>query len=486
MSLLPHSSCTAEGVDGRCLDDLARAAHDFGVELHELVVVRHGKVVAQTHWSPWRPDVRQLAHSVSKTLVALAVGVCVGDGRLSVDDRFVDLFPEAVPFAPGVEKITVHHLLSMTTGHDEDTLFPMITGDTADWWKTFASLAPTHDPGMRHLYHNGASCVLAEVVARASGQPLVELLDARILGPMGIAGLRWKTDSLGRETGFSGAFLSAMDIAALGELILRDGAWRGERLVPEGWAATMAENHASTAHEANPHNAQGYGYQVWQGFEGFRLDGAGGQYGLVLPDRDAVVAVTAGHAPTQIVLDLLHRLVVPGLGSGQPTEPQALEGLQIPCTHGDRVTRGVAYAGEPRVIDRSVMRLPWRYPDVGDIELTVGDPWDDPVLTFTSDEGPTSVPCGNRMWRESLLQLGSAGSRRTKGARVRVAARAVEATSGPDHGATVVDIAFLETPFRLTLRLRDGDATMTWNSAIVHTDGLTGMGAAQNARGAGN
>lgn len=470
---LPISTCTAEGVDARGIDDFVRAAGWLGVELHELVVVRHGRVAAAAHWAPWRPDVRQLVHSVSKTLVAMAVGVCVGDGQVSVEDRFVDLFPDAAPFTPGIDAITVEHLLTMTTGHTEDTFTAMLAAGDADWWRAFAA-APTGETGRTHIYHNGASTVLAEVVRRAAGRPLVDLLEERVTGPIGIDRLRWKTDALGREIGLSGAFLSAGDLALVGELLLRDGVWgdregSGRRLLPEGWVAAMTRTGADTAYSANPHSRHGYGYQLWGAFEGFRLDGAAGQYALVLPERDAVVTLTAGAWPTQIILDLAYKHLVPALGGEVRGEPTRLTGLRVPAAVGHPVGREAAYAGVPRVIDSAPFDAPFPYPELRDPRLTT-----DRVLRFTTAQGPAEVACGNAVWQESWLELGA-------GDRVRVAARAVQ-----DASSVAVDLAFIETPFRLTLRfLDDGDATMTWNSAIVHQDGFPGLGASQRARSAG-
>ncbi|GAB3624057.1 hypothetical protein GCM10027418_21410 [Mariniluteicoccus endophyticus] len=231
-------------------------------------------------------------------------------------------------------------------------------------------------------------------------------------------------------------------------------------MLPPGWVAQMTRAHIPTDYRENPHSANGYGFQVWRGLEGFRLDGAGGQYVLVMPERDAVVAITAGHAPTQIILDLVHNLLVPALGRESAGGPTTLEGLEVPIVAGGAPTREVAYAGVPRVVDRSVAGIPWQYPTVRDPRLADG------TLTFASDDGPVEIGCGAATWQESVVAFGDAGE-------VRVAARAVEAAD-----QLVVDLAFIETPFRLTLRLRaDGDAIQTWNTAIVHSDGFSGLGA---------
>lgn len=463
MSLFPTSTCSAEDVDARGVDLMIRGWRDHALELHELVLVRHGKLLTTATWAPWRADVPKLVHSVSKTLVGMAVGLCVGDGLLTVDDAASSFFPEIAELAPGTEQITVHHLLSMTTGHTTDTLGGMWTRPPEDWWEGFFAQAPQQAVGSLHIYHNGASTVLAEIVRRASGRRLVDLLDERLVQPMGMPPLVWKCDGAGREIGFSGAFLLTEQIAAFAELLRCDGVWQGTRLLPEGWAGLQTSMHTPTGASVNPHALQGYGYQLWGDLDGFRLDGAAGQYGLVLPDRELVVGIAAGESPTQPILDTLYAQLLPALDVASVAAPLLVDDLQIPVAQGEPVGHAVVTRGAPSVVDKAATGTSWYYPSISDVALSK-----DLVVSFTCEGEDLSLPCGNTTWLESQLTWAD-------GRHVLASARAVAV--GDD---VVVDVAFLESPYRLTFTLLpDGTATMRFNAAVVHPDGLAGLGAAQ-------
>lgn len=220
---------------------------DPELELHGLVVLRGGQPVLEHYWEPYRADDRTLVYSCSKTLTATAVGLAAAEGRLAVTDRVVDLLPDAVedPVDDRVAALTVHHLLSMSTGHDQDTIEAIFGGRPADWARRVLAVRPQEPVGSRHVYNNGASFLLGELVRVRTGEDLLEYLTPRVLAPMGIAAT-WDRDPLGRCLGWTGAHLTTGWLAAFGELYRCDGVWDGVRLLPEGWVAQATTRHIPT------------------------------------------------------------------------------------------------------------------------------------------------------------------------------------------------------------------------------------------------
>ena len=250
------------------------------LELHGLVVLAGGEPVIEQHWAPYTADDRCLVYSASKTFAASAVAIAIGEGRFGLDDKLVDLLPTPGGTAePTGEPITVHHVLSMSTGHTEDTLEAITAGPPAEWAARFLAIAPQAPVGSCHVYNNGASFVLGELIRQRTGEDLLDYLRPRLLEPLGIDAT-WDRDELGRCLGWSGIHVTTRALAAMGELYRCDGVWQGRRLLPEGWVAAAGRCQIPT-NESSPDWDFGYGYQVWMGREGYRLDGAYGQFALV-------------------------------------------------------------------------------------------------------------------------------------------------------------------------------------------------------------
>lgn len=473
---LAPSSAIAEGVDPRGIVAFLDAVEAAGIELHSLMVVRHGHVVAEGWWEPYSSDRRHLVYSVSKTFTAAAVGLAVGEGLVSLDAPVVSFFPAQVPdpVDPRVAELTVHHLLSMSTGHDEDVLPRMQTGPDRDWVRTFLSTPPQTLVGSRHVYNNGCSNVLGAIVRAVTGESLVDYLRPRLFDPLGIADAAWATDHEGDELGWSGLHLTTQSLAALGELYLRDGVWQGRRLLPAGWVAASGMEQVSTGYQDTADWRLGYGYQMWVSRHGFRADGAFGQFGLVLPDHDAVIAITAGTQQTQALLDQVWTHLLPALSaSALPDDPTAerdltdrLGRLALPSAPHDRSDHTMWRATGPVLVTPGTDDDAW-YPSLWDPELTrTPDGWS---LTLLENGQRIAFDCGDGVWTDGVLQHATG----------RAVPVAVSASAS--DGRAAVDIVFVETPHRLRLELDAGPARMTahmrWNVPPLHHGSLAELSA---------
>ncbi|MFZ0529452.1 MAG: serine hydrolase domain-containing protein, partial [Propionicimonas sp.] len=214
--------------DSRCGAFCAALAEHPELELHGLVALRGGATVFEHYHRPYRREDRALVYSVSKTFTATAVGLAVGEGRLKLSDRVADLLAESAPapLDPRVSELTVHHLLSMSTGHTEDTLPGITEAPPQEWTARFLGLPPQAPVGSLHVYNNGASFLLGELVRRSTGADLLEYLGPRVLAPLGIDAT-WDRDGLGRCLGWSGLHADVRALAAIGELYRCDGVWQG-------------------------------------------------------------------------------------------------------------------------------------------------------------------------------------------------------------------------------------------------------------------
>lgn len=467
--LLPRAKPSDVGVAAQSVEAVLDGFEERGLELHSLMVVRHGHVAAEGWWAPYSADRVHLLYSLSKSFTSTAVGFCVAEGRFSLDDRVVSLLPDHVPddLDAAVASWTVHHLLSMSTGHSEDTVDRARSGDPDDPVRGFLRIPPDEPVGSRHAYNNTTTYALAAIVEEHTGLPLLDYLRPRLLDPLGIRAARWDTDERGQALGFTGLHLQTESVAAFGQLLLQDGGWRGNRVLPAGWVQLATRSHIENDNDPlRPADwRQGYGYQYWMARHGFRGDGAYGQFCVVVPEQDLVVATTACVDDMQQILDVLWSELLPALDSGAAADSE--------------------YAREQALRDRlGTLALPVvvpRGPGPGEaVSFTVQKPRDDAPfatgtrVTVTPESGDVLVevelsktrltfPCGTSRWAEG--RLGSGGKPRGPWGGAPVEPTPVVARGGWTSPDTFeADVLLIETPHRIRLRGNSSGLQSSWNA----------------------
>ena len=334
-SPLPDSTPEAQGVSSLAILNFLDAAEAAGLELHSFKLLRHGRALAQGAWAPYSLAYPHPLYSVSKSFVASAVGLLMGDGRLGLDDPVLPFFPEHAPAVVGerLAAMRVRDLLTMTSGHAEDQIGTLYERQPQPWARTFLTQPLAYAPGERFVYNSAATYLLAAIVERVSGQPLLEFLQARLLGPLGITGAAWELNAEGQAVGGWGLRLPTDALARLGQLYLQGGEWEGTQLLPRGWVEQASAAQVSTELDRTGDWAQGYGFQLWRSTHGaYRADGALGQFIVVLPEQDAVLALTAGVNDMQAVLDAVWAQLLPAFAQeALPPGAQSLAQLRARC-----------------------------------------------------------------------------------------------------------------------------------------------------------
>ena len=440
---LPRSAPEEQGVSSSAIRSFVEKADQSIDSLHSVMLVRHGKVVAEGWWAPYDAETKHQLFSLSKSFTSTAVGLAVDEGKLSINDPVLKFFPEDAPEDPSdnLKAMQVSDLLRMSTGHQEEPKRP----DDQVWTKAFLSQPVPFKPGTHFLYNTSGSYMLSAIVQKATGETTLDYLRPRLFEPLGIDDPEWGESPQGVSLGGYGLNLRTEDIAKFGHLYLRKGMWNGERVLPEAWveAATSLQ----TSNGSNPESDwdQGYGYQFWRARHGaYRGDGAFGQYCVVMPEQDAVVAITAGVGDMQAVLNLIWDELLPGFkpstlpadSAAQAKLAQALKGLMIRCPEGseapgaglDPIGKTYRFAENPRKLESVAL-------EKGEADAT--------TLVIRSERGEQRIECGRGSW--------------TKG---RVGFAGLPPQPAAVAGAWTADdvftakIAFVETPFIVTLRLK--------------------------------
>jgi CubicO group peptidase (beta-lactamase class C family) len=311
------------GVSSAAIAAFVDACEASPYELHSFVVARHGQIAARGWWAPYRVDAPHSLYSLSKSFTSTAVGFAVEAGKLGLSDKVVDFFHDELPpmIGENLAALRVEHLLTMSVGQASDAT-PLVTREQ-DWAKAFLALPIEFAPGSVFLYNSAATYMLSAIVQKTTGEKLVDYLRPRLFDPLGLPAMRWSTCPRGINTGGWGLSATTESIFRFGQFCLQKGQWKGRQLLPAAWI-----EQATSVHIQQPPGPgqtldqlkqtsdwhQGYGYQFWRcRHDAYRGDGAFGQFCIVLPKLDAVIAVTSRTLDLQGVLNHVWEHLLPAV-----------------------------------------------------------------------------------------------------------------------------------------------------------------------------
>jgi hypothetical protein len=399
-------------------------------------------------------------YSMSKSFTGAAAAVLYDDGVLDLDRTVVSYFPE---FADEIvddrtRRMLVRHIASMSSGHLEEMYDVAMATDPVEPVRGFLLNPPDREPGTVFAYNQPTTYTLGAIVQRLSGRRLVDFLRERVLDPIGAGTVRWQQYPEGRDIGFSGSFMTTDTIARLGQLLLRRGVWGDRRILSEEWVAMATSPQVSNAgnwgNDADSDWTQGYGFQHWMSRHGYRGDGAFGQYCVVLPEHDVVLAIQGQIPDMQGLLDLAWEHLLPAFGgAGTENEDARLAEHLAAASLPGLAAEVVALPEADAAAWDGASFAPAREGGIGARVRRDGDAW---RLTLVTPAGEEELAFGaDTAW---VVTDDGAGP--------------VVAVSGgfvsPDR--LLLDLAFLETPHRLHLTLdrEAGTASTTWETEPLH------------------
>ena len=274
------------------------------------VFLRGGKAVFERYWEPYTAEDKNWVYSLSKSFTSTAVGFCFDDGLLSPDTLALSFFPEidSTSCSENARKMRLRDLLSMTSGHAEDPTVKLMLSPPENWEKLFFSLPIEYEPGTYFVYNTAASYILSSIVTRVTKTKTLDLLKERLFEPL-------------RFHGVAGDCTPS-------------GMFDGKRILSEQWVllASGIQSDNGAKHRVNEAVdwRQGYGFQFWRcQHNAFRGDGAAGQYCIVMPDYDAVLALMSETPDMQEVLDIVWSCLLPAMNNMSSPREKALCGASI-------------------------------------------------------------------------------------------------------------------------------------------------------------
>lgn len=430
-----------------------------GLETHGFMLARGGRLVAQGWWDPYTPVLPHLLYSLSKTFTGTAWAFAEQEGLVERDRPLIEYWPELadVP-GPRARRWTARMLLRMASGHTSETFagpdsteFQVGDGrvDGVAW--CFAN-EPDGEPGSVFCYNQLCTYLVAATVQRVAGERLTDFLRPRLFAPLGIDVAVWQADNSGRQLGFTGLHIRLESVLKLGLFYRAKGVWQGRRLLPQAWFDEAARPLSDTSGPdsnggpRSPDWAAGYGNQVWMATHGYRGDGAFGQFMIVLPELDAVLAINSGEDDMQAVLDQVWAHLLPALeeaGEEGDGDPLTVTGLALPVLGGSGPDSSFVLA-EPSY-DSNWGPIP--APVTGFAVRRDGACW---LLDVEIGGRTFAVPAGDGAWAASELPG-------------RDGPVAVRASAGWDDGTFRARLVLVTTPHSILLEGHDGRFTSRWS-----------------------
>ncbi len=294
-TLLERATPESCGVPSEVLLGLVKKLReDKSLDTHNLMVLRHGKVIMEAAFDDSSLPVWKQTYSACKSITALAVGFALQEGLFGVETKLSEIFSEEMsPFSKKSHKeITVEHLLTMTAGVTFGEADSLVSDN---WIRGFMTSSVNGTPGGTFFYNSMNTYMLSAIIYRTSGMGLCEYLAPRLFEPLGIENIYWEKSPDGIEKGGWGMYISPEDMAKIGLLVMNKGVWNGKRILSESYIEDMTTKKAETAESLGRFN---YGYQTWCGRDTntFLFSGMLDQNVLGFRDTDILILVNSGNS----------------------------------------------------------------------------------------------------------------------------------------------------------------------------------------------
>lgn len=316
--MLPRSTPEAQGVSTAAINKFFDAMELSKQEFHGTMILKNGHVIAEGWWEPYGPNHKMQLYSMSKSFTSSAIGFAQQEGLLNVEDQVIQYFQDDLPteISPNLEALKIKHLLMMSVGHVNDSILTIEhSPEGVAWSKTFLEIPVVFEPGTKFLYNSGASFMLANIVQKVTGMTAHDFLKPRLFKPLGIKDTTWSTSPEGINFGASHLRLDTEDMAKFGQFWLQGGIWNGEQILNKEYIAAASSKQISNGN--NDHSwGYGYGYQFWLNPPGgYRADGAYGQYSMIFPKQNSVVAIASESMNSGETMNMVWDILYPELGA---------------------------------------------------------------------------------------------------------------------------------------------------------------------------
>lgn len=268
-----------------------------------LVVIKDNLLALEEYFNTyWRATIHDI-RSAGKSITSILLGIAIDKGYIkNIDQNIYDFFPE---FTTTRYDITIRHLLMMSSGQDADFFDADSPGNgmywvaRKDWVKYVLQLSKKYEPGTRWVYNDACSMLTGAIIEKSSGKKLAEFAREHLFEPLEIKEWYWYTGEGGRTGAMGNLYLTTLDFAKIGYLLLKEGIWQGEQIISKDWI-TQITTPQITIKGIDPFadTYSSFWYQSTanvgnQTVSYYYAAGNGGNMLFFVPDLDMVVSLTS-------------------------------------------------------------------------------------------------------------------------------------------------------------------------------------------------
>ncbi len=331
MMLLQDGCLEEHGIPAEAVQEMEAQLKAFRIPMHGYLLLQGRSIVGEKYYAPYDADSLHRMYSVTKSFTALAMGLLVRQGRVSLSDPICSYFPEYVSEGethPWCREMTIEDMLTMRTCHSSTTYKRY---ESPDWTESFFKVKPDHVPGTLFSYDTSSSHVLTALTEKLTGMSTIDYMRHNLLNVLGFSKNAYiLADPVGISQGGSGLMCTLRDMAKVAYLCCHYGNLDGEQLLPKDFMQKALTKQVTTALQPKLDEQYGYGYFFWMPREeGFCMYGMGGQLALCFPKLDFCLLTMADAngipAGLQIMYDCFYRTVFPWLKEHREENPLAFE-----------------------------------------------------------------------------------------------------------------------------------------------------------------
>jgi CubicO group peptidase (beta-lactamase class C family) len=291
-----HTSTPEEqGLDSVKLAYMLEVIQKKNIRINSLLLIRNGMLVLDAYfYNPYDGKYPHDMASVTKSIMTTLIGIAAGQGKINLDEPMLSYFPNRTiaNLDDRKKRITVRHLTGMVNGFDSgcmagdaETLNQMRSN--SDWVQATLDREMVREPGKKFCYDSPGMHLLSAILQETTGMTALEYAQQYLFEPLDIKDVIWESGPQGYTRGWGDLHLNPQDAAKIGFLLLNEGVWDGQQIVPADWAkeATMKQVNAG---------GDDYGYGWWIYDNSFGAAGRGGQHIIVDRSINAIVVTTGG------------------------------------------------------------------------------------------------------------------------------------------------------------------------------------------------
>ena len=323
---LPMTQANAVGINPDSIQHLISLIRTTPPgDFRGLVVLKDGKLVVEEYFNTyWRETIHDI-RSAGKSVTALLLGIALDKGLIKSEEQSLsEFFPQAKRLKADIQ---IRHLLMMSSGLAADDDDPASPGNSSKWltepdWVGFAlSLPMAFKPGEKFVYNDLCPMLTGAIIEQVSGRKLADFAREYLFAPLGIREVYWYTGVSGQTAPMGNLYLSTLDLAKLGQLMLSKGSWHGQQLISSAWISRVEQQQFALSDRY----AQGYGYYWYRSsamvkdktYDYVFASGNGGNLLFVVPKANLVVSLTSsaygqgyGHQRSHTIFELILKALV--------------------------------------------------------------------------------------------------------------------------------------------------------------------------------